>query len=51
VQDFSHIRSTPSPHWSVLNDGDKRTESLSLTRLSERVEISDTLEKLLPQYL
>jgi len=51
VQDFSHIRSTPSPHWSVLSDGKERSAlNLPLVPLSNRVEISNALEKLLPQY-
>jgi len=50
VQDFSHIRSTPSPHWSVLSDGDERIVHLPLQPVTDRVEISDTLEKLLPKY-
>lgn len=50
VQDFSHIRSTPSPHWSILSDEDRRIADLVLTPLGDGIDISYILQKLLPHY-
>lgn len=48
VQDFSHIRSTPSPHWSVLRD-DRVTARWPLEGLQRREELDLVRENFLPK--
>ncbi|KAF8639189.1 hypothetical protein AX17_001675 [Amanita inopinata Kibby_2008] len=47
VQDFSHIRPTPSPNWSILGD-DSIITSWPLTEIQDGKQIQDTLSTLLP---
>ncbi|KAF9467159.1 tubulin binding cofactor C-domain-containing protein [Collybia nuda] len=49
VQDFSHIRSTPSPHWSVLDNSRKTKDSWPLSPISTREELQSALAQNLPQ--
>ncbi|KAF8062274.1 tubulin binding cofactor C-domain-containing protein [Lyophyllum atratum] len=48
VMDFSHIRSTPSPHWSALDD-DRVAPQWPLPRVTEQDMLNDVRERLLPK--
>ncbi|GLB39863.1 putative tubulin binding cofactor C [Lyophyllum shimeji] len=48
VMDFSHIRSTPSPHWSSLGD-DRVSRHWPLPATVEQEVLKDILERTLPQ--
>ncbi|KAK2460785.1 hypothetical protein APHAL10511_007255 [Amanita phalloides] len=48
VQDFSHIRSTPSPHWSILED-DSVIRFWPMEAIQNDEHIRDTLSLLLPR--
>jgi hypothetical protein len=47
VQDFSHIRSTQSPNWSIMPDDARRDDWLGLD-VQEGGDIKKLLDELLP---
>ncbi|RDB23844.1 Tubulin-folding cofactor C [Hypsizygus marmoreus] len=47
VQDFSHIRATPSPNWRVMND-DQIPACWPLVKCERREEVDEECEKVLP---
>lgn len=47
VQDFSHIRATPSPNWSIL-DNDVIIKSWPEEKTQEKERVQETLFQLLP---
>ncbi|KDR74954.1 hypothetical protein GALMADRAFT_569936 [Galerina marginata CBS 339.88] len=49
VQDFSHIRPTPSPHFSMMGDADKNDIEHWLGRARDDPTYTSELPKLLPQ--
>jgi len=48
VMDFSHIRSTPSPHWSALDD-DRVACQWPLPSIIEQEVLNDVRERILPR--
>ena len=48
IQDFSHIRSTPSPHWTILANGE-RIQEWPLSVIEGKEQLDNMLQSLLPQ--